>query len=236
MYLYRHNRVTAKLLQHGVSFDRTQYTRIIALACVDVVLMVPLGAVSIATYTADGVGSFWPGWTIIHTDLAPQPVTSAQWRSSAVWSFNLYWNQCSGVVLSLVIFILFGVARNARRSQKVSLHGRSSKFSTYRQSVLVLLRPPMALHSTSQQCVASLVTSGILPDHSASRRLRAPTLGTNDPQAQDSGRQYRTVIAGECWCPAAMAARVIVDVEMGVPLRTHDGVVSDQAQLSMLYT
>ncbi|KZV65884.1 hypothetical protein PENSPDRAFT_586173 [Peniophora sp. CONT] len=113
-YIYRHRRTTNRFLRELTDgSDRPGYIRTVALACVDIALVLPLGLVNIATSVSVGM-PFWPGWSTVHQYWAPNTVADTEWRISGVWAANIYWNQCSGVILSAVIFLLFGLTSTTR--------------------------------------------------------------------------------------------------------------------------
>ncbi|VDB86840.1 unnamed protein product [Peniophora sp. CBMAI 1063] len=135
--LHRHRRTTRelKLLQYnGDQVQRTHYRRLFTLACIDTVLVLPLGIVpfvpGVPTPAMSTSGDeFWPGWNTIKEWWAPQAVSSDEWRISVAWSVNIYWNQLFGVLLSVVIFLLFGFTRDARERCGTAL-SRARNFGT----------------------------------------------------------------------------------------------------------
>ncbi|VDB87268.1 unnamed protein product [Peniophora sp. CBMAI 1063] len=198
VYLYQHQRATSRILhQSGDIFERTHYTRIFALACVDVVLVLPLGIATIITGFPDGT-QFWPGWDIVKQWWAPQTVADTEWRISVVWSFNIYWNQCSGVVLSIAIFLLFGLTKAARESYlKVFLKARvlGSPRSTSRE------------HGPGATSSITLPTARAEMGQTDSLATVAVTKG-NVRQAAD----LDTLPSGPEASPRAL---VVVDIEVG---------------------
>ncbi|KZV65882.1 hypothetical protein PENSPDRAFT_586152 [Peniophora sp. CONT] len=166
VFLRRHRRTTNHILQKYDEFGRTRYTRAFALACVDVALVLPLGIVNIVVGSAYGV-SFWPGWNTIHEDWDPQFVVREEWRGDRAWSYHLYWNQCTGVVLSIAIFLLFGLTGATRDSCRDIFRRAKSSVSSMTTvtsgSSGSIVPPSTSLSATP--CVISLASHTMRANH-----------------------------------------------------------------------
>jgi hypothetical protein len=90
--------------------------RILAIGILDVVLTLPFGLANILL-TAELVKPlpFYIGWTFVHSDWQPVGVTYDQILRSGFWNiFSGYFQSYSGIILSVVIFALFGLTEEAR--------------------------------------------------------------------------------------------------------------------------
>ena len=118
---YRQSRDVNRFLQSNGSVSRTNYMRILALASIDIILMLPTGVVSIALTAAQalsfGPPRFYFGWTYEHTGWEPMGAPYAPLVASGSSTVaQLYFSQWTSPVLAFAIFGLFGVTSEARAS------------------------------------------------------------------------------------------------------------------------
>jgi hypothetical protein len=119
---YKHSRETNQFLQSNGAVNRQNYLRILALACVDIVLTLPvgvLGAVSaVIEETLSPLGSvyeFYYGWSNVHTNWGPVNSSYPDVRVVGFWAiFQLYLALWTSPILAIVIFSLFGLTTEAR--------------------------------------------------------------------------------------------------------------------------
>ncbi|VDB87269.1 unnamed protein product [Peniophora sp. CBMAI 1063] len=208
-YLYRHRRITHHLLQQGSTrFQRARYTRIFALACIDVILVLPQGvATTVFSGFDDGVTfKFWPGWDTVKEYWAPQAVTDDEWRSSAIYSFNIYWNQFSGVVLASAIFLLFGLSRDARESYKDAFRRAKSlgalRKTTASRGSTVYVQPLTALSTA----------------HPKIRQTDSQSTITVTKGRAEQSTELDTLSTGPESSPTSL---VVVDIEVGRSIDAH---------------
>jgi hypothetical protein len=109
-------------LQSNGSVNRPQYFRILALACIDILLTLPLGVINA---TAGILGEiresltgipfrFFHGWAFVHSDWGPVAFTYAELFPGGPWAyFSVYVEFWASPVLAIAIFALFGLTSEA---------------------------------------------------------------------------------------------------------------------------
>jgi hypothetical protein len=120
---YQQSRETNQFLQSNGSVTRLNYFRILALACVDIFLTLPLGIVSIVTEVIHEIHDplpgfrfqFYYGWGSVHSDWGPVAFTYSEVVEGGLWSiFVHYFQQWTSPILAIAIFSLFGLTLEAR--------------------------------------------------------------------------------------------------------------------------
>ncbi|KAI0311224.1 pheromone A receptor-domain-containing protein [Amylostereum chailletii] len=120
---YRQRRDVDAFLHGNGSIDHTRYFRILAVGCLDTVFTLPTGILLIVPGVAHDVNaghggySFYPGWYFAdHSDhpWAPQSISPAAWRSDFWVRFGMIFGEWVNLVLSILIFVLFGLTGEAR--------------------------------------------------------------------------------------------------------------------------
>jgi hypothetical protein len=119
---YKHSRDTNRFLQSNSSVNRSGYFRILALACVDILLTLPLGVTIASSVIVDGIHDYLPetfqfydGWRSVHSNWGPVAVSRSDLIESGFWNtFIFYVQNWTSIVLALAIFGLFGLTRDAR--------------------------------------------------------------------------------------------------------------------------
>ncbi|VDB95835.1 unnamed protein product [Peniophora sp. CBMAI 1063] len=101
---YRQSKDINSFLRSNPSISRTNYLRILILASIDILFILPIGVVNVALYISATLSPpkylpFYPGWAFLHAD----------------WTPNYFINWTSPV-LAFVIFGLFGATAEARAS------------------------------------------------------------------------------------------------------------------------
>ena len=126
---YRQNQDMNRFLQSNNSITRTNYFRILALASIDIIVTLPLGAVSIALAVrsrvtalspqeSEQVSGFYSGIPYDVKHVGP-PLAFSYADLIARGTYTLaaqYFVQWSSPVLTLAVFGLFGIASEARAS------------------------------------------------------------------------------------------------------------------------
>jgi hypothetical protein len=120
-----HNRNLRSLIivADDSGFDRTRHMRVLAIACLDVVLSLPVGLVSvILALAASPLLVFWPGWAPVHDGWEPVLTPALEWRNNTWVQFHVLWNEWVNVMLGLAIVALFGTADEARHAYWAAGH------------------------------------------------------------------------------------------------------------------
>ncbi|KAI0033859.1 GPCR fungal pheromone mating factor [Vararia minispora EC-137] len=111
---YRHAREADHALSSHPSLSRPAYNRILALGFIDILIMLPIGIVSLipnfplpAAYGFPFV--FYPGWAPIHADWAPVAVTVAELNLRSFWaSWDMNFSRWANAAQGLFVFAVFG--------------------------------------------------------------------------------------------------------------------------------
>jgi hypothetical protein len=122
---YRHSHDTNEFLQTNGSISQRRYFRVLALACIDILLTLPLGIITTASEILEDIRSpqALPGfpfrssssWTTAHSNHDPIAFSYAMWTSTGILSrFELYFQFWISPVLAIAIFALFGFTSEAR--------------------------------------------------------------------------------------------------------------------------
>jgi hypothetical protein len=121
LVFYKHNRETNQFLQSNGSVTRRKYFRIVALACVDIILTFPLGVIIAASDLLAGIREpsngryrFYEGWSYVHSDWEPVGLSYSDMVDGPWDAFQLYASQWSSPILALAIFSFFGFTAEAR--------------------------------------------------------------------------------------------------------------------------
>ena len=102
--------------------DRTDYYRIMALGCLDALLLFPIGIYNITVDVLQGRPlPFWTGWAYVHTDWEPFGLPSSVWEQSIWDKLVVRWDEVINPALALVFFLIFGLTREARWNYWVAL-------------------------------------------------------------------------------------------------------------------
>ena len=116
---YRHSKKVNRFLHSNNSVSRTTYFRILAIASIDILFTLPLGLVSLASFSNKLVQSgplpFYSGWEETHRDWQPSVSPYGERLSAGTFAvFDDYWTEWTPIVLAYIIFSLFGLTREAR--------------------------------------------------------------------------------------------------------------------------
>ncbi|VDC00187.1 unnamed protein product, partial [Peniophora sp. CBMAI 1063] len=126
LVFYRQYREINEFLQsNDSSITRTNYIRILALASIDVLVTLPLGAISLALFLIPATRNdgdieasnitFYPGWHFLHTNWGPTGSTYDEIKAAGNLRLQqLYFSYWTGPLLAFVIFGLFGLTPDAR--------------------------------------------------------------------------------------------------------------------------
>ena len=92
--------------------DKSQYLRVLIIAILGSVCLVPLGLYSFVSGWIDVRP--WPGWKEIHADISQiEQIPVDIWRSDRTWQYNLEILRWEFVFNAFAIFALFGFQREA---------------------------------------------------------------------------------------------------------------------------
>ncbi|KZV72479.1 fungal pheromone STE3G-protein-coupled receptor [Peniophora sp. CONT] len=114
-----HNRDINRFLRSNNSVTRANYFRVLALASIDIAVMLPVGIVDIAIFVilqGEEYGSipFYPGWDKVHSNWEPLVYAYNGRKVHAYYSFT-HW---TSPLLSFIIFALFGLTPEARATYR----------------------------------------------------------------------------------------------------------------------
>jgi hypothetical protein len=110
-------------LQSNGSVNRGHYLRILALACIDILLTLPLGVISVTIELLLDIHDdtpglpfrFYNGWVPVHSNWGPIAVSYPEIMGTGVWNFaNVYFSYWTSPILAIAIFALFGLTSEAR--------------------------------------------------------------------------------------------------------------------------
>ncbi|KAI0317112.1 pheromone A receptor-domain-containing protein [Amylostereum chailletii] len=115
---YRQRRDVDAFLQSNGSVDRARYLRILAVGCLDILFTLPTGVLFLLVDVAENVriGDYrlYPGWNYVHHSWTPTSISAAEWRSEVWTSFQLILQQWLSPILSILIFVIFGITVESR--------------------------------------------------------------------------------------------------------------------------
>ena len=111
-----------RFLRSNDSVTRTNYLRIIAVASIDLLIILPFTLVQFGVLMRQinlelGTPPFYSGWKAVHSDWAPLTFTFQSWAAGSVFDeFAFYWGDWAAPAQAFIIFALFGVTSEARAS------------------------------------------------------------------------------------------------------------------------
>ena len=117
------------------SVSRTDYARLLALASIDIILTLPIGITNIVLVVISSLHvapiPFYWGWSFLHADWEPVASSYAELKANGTANVALFYvSRWDPVVLTLAIFGLFGLTREARSSYR---HVIGTAISWYRR-------------------------------------------------------------------------------------------------------
>ena len=121
MSLYRRRGAVDRSLDSDVP-SHTPYSRILAMASVDIMLTLPLGITTLSLFLSSSYmrsAPFYSGWKTIHADWAPTV------KERKPYSVFITWRS---PVLSFVIFALFGTTQSARMAYCTFVYAGCRRF------------------------------------------------------------------------------------------------------------
>lgn len=108
-----------EFLSSSSSLNHAKYFRLIALASMDVLLTVPLGAVNLYVNIKYNKFTPWPGWKYVHSDFSYYAqVPTVVWSQTRWTTYLVRWSQWSPVVCAAVFFAFFGFATDVREGYR----------------------------------------------------------------------------------------------------------------------
>ncbi|VDB86836.1 unnamed protein product [Peniophora sp. CBMAI 1063] len=168
---YTQSREIDRFLGSSDAISRRTYMRVLAIASVDILLLLPMGLVSIALELHTNVRdlrslSFYPGWNAVHSHWTVVQVPYTDIVSGGTYSIvSFYWEIWTTPAPAFVIFALFGLTSDARDSYRHMFFAIANYF-----------RRPKA-HSSARLEEGP----GVAPSHSLST-------GTSTPMTSNSSR------------------------------------------------
>ncbi|KAJ7026349.1 pheromone A receptor-domain-containing protein [Mycena alexandri] len=100
------------------SISRTPYLRILALGCLDAVIIFPIAVINLlaffCTLTAPGTFPGYIGWAANHADFSPVGIAYDSLTDTPWDTFNTYFDNVQAPLLAIAIFALFGLTSSAR--------------------------------------------------------------------------------------------------------------------------
>jgi hypothetical protein len=129
--LYKSYSKFNELFASDNSLNRTRYLRVLVIALLGSVCLIPLGLYSLIR---GSIGVYpWPGWNEIHANISQiQPVPASIWRSDHVGQYNLEIVRWEFVFNAFVLFAVFGIHKEARASYLSATRGVLRRIPCFR--------------------------------------------------------------------------------------------------------
>lgn len=118
--IYRHRKESTEFIGSNRLVSTSDFYRLFALGCFDIVLTLPLGIINVVSSFLQGGPSaipiqFYPGWTFIHTNWSPDFIPKKVWITYGFWDqFSVHWGEWINPLLALIFFALFGISKDTR--------------------------------------------------------------------------------------------------------------------------
>ncbi|KZV75897.1 STE3-domain-containing protein, partial [Peniophora sp. CONT] len=207
---YHHHKEVNRFLRSNDSVSRTNYFRILALASIDVLVTLPLGAISLALFlipatrndgdiAVDNI-SFYPGWHFLHTNWAPTGSSYEEIVAAGNLRLQqLYFSYWTGPMLAFVIFGLFGLTHDARATYRRTIRAFKRLLG---MTVVVPSRDPasscpIVFHARPQICNVVLNTAQETdPEHSHGITVE----GLGAEQSNDDAERIAAIGHGYSLC------------------------------------
>jgi pheromone a factor receptor len=111
--LYKKYSELNKLLASNNTLDRGRYLRVLVIALLGSVCLVPLGLYSLIR-SCNNV-SPWPGWKAVHADMSQiVQIPASVWRSDHIAQYDLEISRWEFFFNSVMLFACFGIHKEAR--------------------------------------------------------------------------------------------------------------------------
>ena len=98
--------------------SRNNYLRIFAIGCLDIVWNFPGGLLALILHMRyvieSGHTKFYTGWKLVHSHFNPQLLSTSEWSAVSIDSLIVYYNLVAYPMLSITIFLIFGLTPSAR--------------------------------------------------------------------------------------------------------------------------
>lgn len=101
--------------------DRARYVRVLFIACIDILITLPIGAVVLAEaimQSGQETLPWFPDWHTLRQNWAPRVELAKDWQSSTSQRFTIYFAQTSGLVLGLTFVALFGTSEDGLKAYR----------------------------------------------------------------------------------------------------------------------
>ena len=116
--------------------DRARYMRVLFIACIDILITLPIGLIVLAeaiVQSGQEVLPWFPDWPTLHSNWAPRVEHAETWRSSTSQRFTIYFAQTSGLVLGLAFVALFGTSEEGVKAYRHVLQAIARRFGWRRR-------------------------------------------------------------------------------------------------------
>ncbi|KZV72480.1 fungal pheromone STE3G-protein-coupled receptor [Peniophora sp. CONT] len=126
VFYHKSREVNRFLRSRDSGVSRAIYMRILALASIDILVTLPLGIVTIVLQVLKlkkkhSSVPFYSGWDVVHSDWQPVGVSYAEALS------RMYFTYWTSPLLAFIIFVLFGLATDARATYRRIIRAISGK-------------------------------------------------------------------------------------------------------------
>ncbi|KAI0317104.1 pheromone A receptor-domain-containing protein [Amylostereum chailletii] len=119
---YRQRRDVDEFFRSNGSVDRPRYFRILAVGCLDILFVLPTGALAVLVQITQEISfgkyPFYPGWYYTHHPWAPVSLSAAEWHSDFWVRFDIILPQWLYPVLSILIFAIYGLRGESRATYR----------------------------------------------------------------------------------------------------------------------
>jgi hypothetical protein len=119
---YRHGQEANQFLQSNGSVSRRNFFRILVLACVDILLTLPIGIINTVIQVFFAIQNhpgglnyqLYYGWGLVHSDWEPVSAKYSDLVDGGLWAtFQFYFQHWASPILAITIFALFGLTSEA---------------------------------------------------------------------------------------------------------------------------
>ncbi|KZV62273.1 fungal pheromone STE3G-protein-coupled receptor [Peniophora sp. CONT] len=116
--------------------DRARYMRVLFIACIDIVITLPVGAIVLAEALMQSGQEklpWFPDWHTLHQHWDPIVELATDWQSSTSQRFTIYFAQTSGMVLGLAFVALFGTSEEGIKAYRHAIWATARMFGWRRR-------------------------------------------------------------------------------------------------------
>jgi len=122
-FFYRQRKEIGEFLDSNQTLNRADYYRIMAVGCMDALILLPIGIYDMVIDVLQGRPlPFWTGWTFVHTDWEAYGLPTSSWDRSIWDKLVLRWDEVINPALAIVFFLIFGLTKEARANYWSALY------------------------------------------------------------------------------------------------------------------